>query len=127
MNPASSHSALLTFKSESSMNHKEYNGWYNYETWCFNVHHCGDDFNETIQSIIDNYERELGDPLTDEERHVIQLSDHLKDYLNEFYHEHTETQWTLLDDLLTGAMQEINWHELAKNYYEAYIEDYKDE
>ena len=105
------------------MNHKPYNGWYNYETWCFNVHHSSEEFSETIQDIIDNCERMLGDPLSVEERHVIALSDHLRDYMNEFYYENTETHWTLLDDLLKASISEINWHELAKNYYEGYLDE----
>ena len=109
------------------MNHKEYNGWYNYETWCFNVWH-GHDWNNVIKDIVDNYHYNEGDVLSLEERHVIELSDYLKDWQESVYEGggHSESITGFLSDILSAGLSEINWHELAKNYYQSYLEDHKD-
>ena len=107
------------------MNHKPYNGWYNYETWAFNVWYGSDQFNEPIAEMLEHYVHREGDILTPEDRHIIYLSDYLKQWMEELHDDQLYGVITgFLGDILEAGLQEINWHELAKNYYEGYVDEY---
>lgn len=97
------------------MNHQEYNGWYNYETWLFGIHFSADDFKEEIEGIVENYERKPGDYLTDDQRRRGQLAE----YLGEWFGEYVESQDRpagILTDLLNAAASEVNFDDIAENW-----------
>ncbi len=108
------------------MNHKPYNGWYNYETWCFNVWYGTDQFQEPIAEMLEHYVHREDDILTPEDRHIICLRDYLKEWMEEVNSHRLNDDHGFLADILGAGLQEINWFELAKNYYEGYVEEHVD-
>ena len=94
---------------------KEYNGWYNYETWLLKLWIDNEEgssryWDETAQEV---YNEAGGDKtFTREERATLTLSDRLKD---EFAEAQPELPgfWA---DLLNAAMSEVNWYEIAEHY-----------
>lgn len=108
------------------MEGKEYNGWTNYETWCVNLWMSNDEgsdgyYRETAQEIYDESEHENradGSPLfTRDEVATRVLSDRLKDE-----HEERQSELTgvtgVFADLLSGALSEVDWYEIAEHYIE---------
>jgi hypothetical protein len=108
------------------MERKEYNGWTNYETWCVNLWMSNDEgsdgyYREIAQEIYDESEQEDradGSPLfTREEVATRILSDRLKDE-----HEERQSELTgitgVFADLLSGALSEVDWYEIAEHYIE---------
>ena len=94
---------------------KEYNGWYNYETWLVKLWIDNEEgssryWDETAQEVYDESEAETS--FTREERATLDLSDRLK---NEFDEAQPELPgfWA---DLLNAAMSEVNWYEIAEHY-----------
>jgi hypothetical protein len=94
---------------------KEYNGWYNYETWLVKLWIDNEEgssryWDETAQEVYDESEAEHS--FTRDERATLTLSDRLKDEFEEAQPEVTGF-WA---DLLNAAMSEVNWHEIAEHY-----------
>ena len=96
-----------------------YNGWTNYETWAVNLWLSNDQgtdryWRETAHETWDDAEKDP--PLSRSERARFDLSDQLK-------HE-TEDGSPLSDvssvysDLLTAALSEVEWHEIADGLLE---------
>ena len=105
------------------MEHKEYNGWYNYETWLFGLWFSPDNFKGDLENIIENYEREIDSILTNEELQILQFEDCLKSFLDE-YQDSIETSLEgFFTDLLNGAISEINFHEIAKTWFYDLVEE----
>jgi len=99
------------------MEHKEYNGWYNYETWVTALWMGNDQssyhyWQETAQETLKNTKAEK--PLTKRERATMALADQLK----EEYEELAPELEGVYSDLLNAAMSEINWHEIAQHQIE---------
>jgi hypothetical protein len=104
------------------MNHKEYNGWWNYETWLVNLwmdneegsyRYWGEVAGETYE------EAEAEKPFSKEERAKLDLSERLKE-------EHEEAAPELqgvFSDLLNAAMSEVNWYEIAEHMIDEYVQD----
>lgn len=95
------------------MERKEYNGWDNYETWLANLWLDSDYVQEEaeriyIESLSDN-DQDTSKAYNDT---VSSLADNIKDYVEESMPEVNG----LFGDLLSGAMREINWREIAKHY-----------
>lgn len=98
-----------------AMNHKEYNGWFNYETWLVKLWIDNEEgssryWDETAQEVYD--ESSADRSFTRDERAALTLSDRLKDEFEEAQPEVTGF-WA---DLLNAAMSEVNWHEIAEHY-----------
>ena len=97
------------------MNHKEYNGWHNYETWLVKLWIDNEEsssryWDETAQEVYDDAEASRS--FTKEEQATLTLSDRLKDEFDENQPE-LEGFWA---DLLNASMSEVNWHEIAEHY-----------
>jgi hypothetical protein len=98
---------------------ERYNGWTNYETWCVNLHI---DNSEADQ----DYWRERAawclkhQPNADDARY--ELGEALKDAMYEKYDEQRPDSG-ILADLLSAALSEVNWHEIARHYIEAVQEE----
>ena len=96
-------------------NHKEYNGWYNYETWLLKLWTDNEEgssryWDATAQEVYD--EAEADSTFTREERATLTLADRLKDEFEEAQPEVTG----LWADMINAAMSEVNWHEIAEHY-----------
>ncbi len=103
------------------MENKEYNGWYNYETWCFGCYHSLDDFTKDIDHIRENYKREIGEVLTDEKRQIIQFSEVLKNYM-EIYEDQIPENG-IITDFIRASISEINFHEIAETWFHDYLRE----
>lgn len=111
------------------MTQKEYNGWYNYETWLVNLW-IGND--EGSQSYADELtgqaykDARAERSFTRDERATLNLSDSLKEWIEE--QNPLADNANLFSDLLSGALSEVNWHEIAEHYIEDFDKsDYQDE
>jgi hypothetical protein len=106
------------------MERKDYNGWTNYETWAVNLwmsNDAGSDehYREMAQEVYGEAEQEAradGSVLfTRNERATLTLADRLKDELEEQQSELTGVTG-VFSDLLSAAMSEVDWHEIAEHY-----------
>tara|TARA_S200002703_G_C3716314_1_gene220059 strand:- start:183 stop:533 length:351 start_codon:yes stop_codon:yes gene_type:complete len=109
------------------MNHKPYNGWHNYETWCFNVWYGADPFDQFIEDMLKNYERKEGEVLTDRQRHCITLMHHLEEWMEELHDDQLAETNGFLADILGAGLKEICWYELAESFYDTHHENYYDQ
>jgi len=99
------------------MEHREYNGWYNYETWVTALWISNEEpsylyWREQAQKVLNNAEEYS--VFTKTERATLTLADQLKD-------EHEEEMPKLqgiFSDLLGAAMSEVNWYEIAQHQIE---------
>jgi hypothetical protein len=89
------------------MTKNEYNGWYNYETWLFNLWH--DDA--------------FADDAAEAHRHskgtedaIDQLADAIEAFAEEFVA--PKEGHGFATDIMNSALQEINYREIAKHYIE---------
>jgi hypothetical protein len=94
----------------------KYNGWTNYETWCVNLwlgNDQGSDeyWRETAQEIWNEAETEHS--FTRDERATLDLADRLKDEIEE---NNPITEAMLYSDLLSAAISEVNWYEIAEHF-----------
>src|SRR6266436_3571722 len=101
--------------SGGKMNNKEYNGWYNYETWLVKLWIDNEEgssryWDEVAQEVYDESEAERF--FTRDERAALTLSDRLKDEFEEAQPE-VSGFWA---DLLNASMSEVNWHEISEHY-----------
>lgn len=101
------------------MTKKEYNGWYNYETWAVKLWMDEDSeyFTENAQAIYDAAKPSRS--FTKLEQATLDLAESYKQHHEESV-EHTLNgmQSGFIVDLLNAAMSEINWHEIAASILE---------
>ena len=85
-----------------------YNGWRNYETWLAGLYLDGEDWRNFVKTELLGEEE---DEEITEDKKVEMLAEYLKDYIEE------EADMAglngFLDDLLTNAISEIDFTELA--------------
>ena len=101
-----------------------YNGWTNYETWCVNLWMDNEQgsqefFRETARQIhaeTDAYNTGL----TVNDMAKIRFADWLKQYYSE---ENLPELPGVYGDLLRGALDAVNWDEIARHYIEAVLEE----
>lgn len=79
-----------------------HNGWKNYETWC-------------VDLWLDNDYDGLLESLVDEAGSVYNGADAIKDYVEQMRDEFTRTSG-LFADLLSAALSEVDWREIAENH-----------
>jgi hypothetical protein len=97
------------------MTAEKYNGWTNYETWDTALWMGESDsyYNEIAQEAYN--QAEADGTFTREERAAFDLEDRLKD---DFEENAPELPAGFYSDMLTAAMSEINWYEIAEHYIE---------
>jgi len=98
------------------MQHKEYNGWTNYETWLMSLWIDNEEstsryWNATAQEEYD--EAEADRSFSRDERATLNLSDRLK---NEFEEQQPDLGASFWSDMLNAAMSEVNWYEIAEHH-----------
>lgn len=117
------------------MNQKEYNGWSSYETWCVNLWMDNEegsqarwhDLAKSALTVAKNsesaYAKWTGKEIfTVEERATLNLSETIKsDYEDAALDRMGETS-DVFSDLMTAALSEVNWHEIAKHLIAAVTE-----
>lgn len=95
------------------MKHEPYNGWYNYETWLFNLYHDGMWY-DTAQEIIQ-------DGISPSEA-IYQLAeiiatDEIVSSLNE------RTTTAFLADIVDAFLGEVNFTEIARHYIAEIVDE----
>lgn len=105
--------------------HKRYNGWTNYETWCVALW-FGNDAPE--QSFWEEQARDAWESseteatFTRAERAILTLADSMKEHVEEYAGPVTEKA-TMLSDLMSAALSEVNWYEIAQHYVQDGIDN----
>lgn len=96
------------------MNKKEYNGWFNYETWLAGLWMDNDSseyWATRAQEVYDETDKD--DTFTHEENAALALADEMKDH----FEEGSPADITgFYADLINAALSEVNWHEIAEHY-----------
>jgi hypothetical protein len=108
------------------MESKEYNGWTNYETWAVNLwmdneRGTHDQWLETAKTWY--HAADATSVLTKKQQAKIDLAEEIK-------RQHEEIMPELegvFADLISAAMSEVNWYEIAENMVEAYMADHPEE
>jgi len=101
-----------------------YNGWSNYESWCVKLWMDNDEgsyrfWQEETEHIWNDSEPTKYS--TKKEKAVQDLSDRLKDHFEES--NPLNDQASMWSDLLSAALSEVNWREIAENLLEEYEEE----
>ncbi len=97
------------------MTNKEYNGWTNYETWLVKLWMD----NEEGQ---DAYWREIAEEcvkVDGKENAVRSMAEHISEQHEEAWEQAYSSQTGLFQDLMTSALHEVNWEEIAHHYVDA--------
>ena len=95
------------------MNKKEYNGWYNYETWACNLWFDAgweEEIKDAIEYAIEN-KREM---FTIREEAAFRLEDAIKTTVEDSIN--PDCQNGFAGDLINAGLSEINFYEIAKHY-----------
>jgi hypothetical protein len=106
-----------------------YNGWSNYETWCVKLwmDNCEGDYRYWTAEADEVWNDSEPDRiLTKKERAALSLADRLKEYFEE-NNPLINDSGTVYGDLLTTALQEVDWQEIAENMLEEYEEEEAEE
>jgi hypothetical protein len=105
------------------MSDRKYNGWTNYETWCVNLWLTNDEGSDGYwrERAEDAWSRASADKtFTRKESAALALSDELKTEITDAapgLH-----GYGLYSDLMTAALGEVDWYEIAQ----AFLEEYSD-
>lgn len=98
------------------MNHKEYNGWWNYETWVVKL------WMDNDSGACDYWAEKAKAALEECDLDADEAVCELARAIQEEHEENTPTVTGAFADLLNAALSEVNWHEIAEHL----IDDAKD-
>jgi hypothetical protein len=87
----------------------DYNGWTNYETWNIKL------WMDNAESIYHYWEEKTKQAAT-----IKELADALKEYYDENIPEDVVGSYL---DILTAALEEVNWREIAESLWEEWREE----
>lgn len=93
-----------------------YNGWTNYETWCVNLWIENEEGSQA--DLLERAEEAYRDAEGDVEAAAIGLADSLKEEYESAESDVLEragVENSVWADLLSAALSEVSWHEIAKN------------
>lgn len=108
---------------------KQYNGWANYETWCVNLWMDNEEGGWAYwREIAEECLTETVDPgtqayLTHQERAAYLLADRIKAAHEDEDANPLDGKPSVYSDLLTAALSEVDWREIAEHYIEDAIDD----
>lgn len=102
------------------MNDKTYNGWSNYETWLVALW-LDNDAGSNKRSF-----REAWDALTQADGNVGEATEIMADALEEMHDEERPDSGGsgVFHDLLSAALSEVNWREIARNCIDAVADEW---
>lgn len=106
---------------------KRYNGWKNYETWLVGLWLDND---AGSYSQWDERAREIyseSEATQYSSRRDVASSDLAKEIQDEVEEANPLPSSGLYTDLLTGALSEVDWYEVAEHYLDAIIEEVEEE
>ena len=89
------------------MNHEEYNGWYNYETWVTAL------WLQNDQGSCNYWEE-----MTNDVESIYDLAQMIKDEIEE--NDPTNDHASMYADLMSAAISEINFNEIAHHFWDDY-------
>lgn len=97
------------------MERKQYSGWTNYETWNCKLWLDNDEGSQELQQdfLKSAQHTKKVSVWTDEENVKFNLADLLKDYIEE--NNPLADSATMYSDIMTAALQEIDWNEIAQS------------
>lgn len=106
------------------MRDREYNGWTNYETWLVNLWMDNEEGSQAF--FIERAEEIYGEAA--EKPHFTRAevaAQRFADWLKEWHEDNRPEMPTcgVFYDLLSGALSEVNWDEIAKHYIQAVEEE----
>jgi len=92
------------------MNHKEYNGWYNYETWL-------------VKLWLDNDESSYHEVkvMARHTMNAAHLANQLRALVDGMAYQGVREGGSLQSDLIGAAMAEVNFDEIANSYMEEVV------
>jgi len=99
-----------------------YNGWTNYETW--NVALWIDNDQGSYSLRCEWAQEAYDDNKDDLDAAKRQLADTIKDFVEE---NNPVTDASMYSDLLSAAISEVNWYEIAENWLDEVEKDTEDE
>ena len=111
------------------MHEKEYNGWANYETWAVNLWMDQDYWAEETKEVVEACRAEKvseHNTFTLDQRATLELAGLIKE-MHEEGADLALTESSCMKDLLSGALAEVNWLEIAEHLVDQYIEDTQDD
>ena len=100
------------------MDTQKYNGWTNWATWMVNLHFDGLDFTDEIEN------GSFDDISKDDLR--CQLAYTIQEYVESYLDEVADTSNTFVADLISGTMQDVDWHDIADHYVDDILDELKD-
>lgn len=106
------------------MESKQYNGWYNYETWLVNLWLSNDNDQYDLVAQWNSEDKKLYTTKRDSSRYsqdVVDFSDYLEEYVAEM-NPLTDSA-CMFSDLLGAALSEVNWREIADHWISDYLAD----
>ena len=100
------------------MDTQKYNGWTNWATWMVNLHFDNLDFTDEVES------GSFDDISKDDLR--CQLAYTIQEYVECYLEEVADTSNTFVADLISGTMQDVDWHDIAEHYVDDILDELKD-
>lgn len=106
------------------MNKKEYNGWYNYETWCVNLWLTNEEFTNShwhavAKAMFKRATTKHESYLTISEQARYDLAKLLQSEIEESI---PDLGASMFADLLSASLSEVNWSDIANAFLEE-VED----
>ena len=102
---------------------KEYNGWFNYETWLTNLHFDNVWHEEAREYYLN---AQACDMFSKAENACIAMSEYIEQDLNDCLDASDAIPENLfLQDIINAFMSEVNFYEIAKHYIDQAESEYK--
>lgn len=106
------------------MESKQYNGWYNYETWLVNLWMSNDQDTHDLVAQWNQDDKKLYTTKRDSPSYsqdVVDFSDYLEEYVRDM--NPLADSACMFSDLLGAALSEVNWREIADHWISDYLAD----
>jgi hypothetical protein len=109
---------IEAYTGEMKMNHQEYNGWTNYETWVVNL---WIDNEEGTHDYWLEIAEDIYNDEAEEQKHFTKIEDAaciLAERLKNDHEENLPEMAGVYGDLIGAALSEVNWREIAEHLLE---------